>query len=186
MPLLSGYQLLEWMKSSEPLKNISFILVSIESDEASLRKAAELGADAYLVKPLLMETLVSKVREILNVAETKNFDRRKNARSKVQGTVEFKFHGKTCSGRILNIGADGLLASFAHNQDLPDIMSKVVLSVELENKPGIQEVEGHIVSIQLVDTLMGSDFIQFGIKFNLNMIYEKKKELLSYISSIKN
>jgi DNA-binding response OmpR family regulator len=186
MPFLSGYELLKWLKNSESFKNISFILLSSKSDEASLKKAAELGADAYLVKPLLMETLVNKVKEILSGTETKNFDRRKKISHKVQGTIEFKLDGKTCSGRIMNIGTEGLLASFAHNEDLPRIMSKVVVSVELENKRRIEELEGRIVRIQVVDTLMGSDFIQFGVKFSLKMNDKKKKELLSYILSIKN
>jgi CheY-like chemotaxis protein len=186
MPFLSGNELLKWLRSSESFKKTPFVLLSSKSDEASLKKAVELGADAYLVKPLLIETLVNKVKEILSGTETKNFDRRKKIRHKVQGTIEFEFDGKSCSGRILNIGNEGLLASFAHNEDLPGIMSKVVVSVEVENKRRIEELDGRIVRIQVVDTLVGSAFIQFGVKFSLQMNDEKKKELLNYILSVKN
>lgn len=69
LPFLNGDELLEWLRGHETLKNLSFIMVSADRSEDSLRKSIELGADACIVKPLLMETLVNKVKEIFNRLE---------------------------------------------------------------------------------------------------------------------
>ena len=66
MPMLDGITLLEWLRNSERLKNTPLVLTSADSDEVSLRKAAQLGADAYLLKPFKVDNLVKKVASIVN------------------------------------------------------------------------------------------------------------------------
>jgi len=66
MPLLNGDELLGWLRSHESLKSIPFIMVSGDRSEEVIRKIIALGADACLVKPLLMATLVNKVKEMCN------------------------------------------------------------------------------------------------------------------------
>lgn len=66
MPMLDGITLLEWMRNNEKLKNAPLVLTSADSDEVSLRKVAQLGADAYLLKPFTADNLVKKVSSIVN------------------------------------------------------------------------------------------------------------------------
>jgi len=66
MPMLDGITLLEWLRNNETLKKTPLVLTSADSDEASLRKAAQLRADAYLLKPFKVVNLVQKVASIVN------------------------------------------------------------------------------------------------------------------------
>jgi DNA-binding response OmpR family regulator len=66
MPMLDGITLLEWLRNNEKLKKTPLILTSADSDEVSLMKAAQLGADAYLLKPFKADNLVKKIAFIVN------------------------------------------------------------------------------------------------------------------------
>jgi len=66
MPMLDGITLLEWLRNHEKLKKTPFILMSADSDEESLKKAIQLGADAYILKPFKVDNLVKKVAAIVN------------------------------------------------------------------------------------------------------------------------
>jgi CheY-like chemotaxis protein len=51
MPRLSGLEVLEWMRENEHLAVIPTIVLSSSADPGDIRRAYELGATAYLVKP---------------------------------------------------------------------------------------------------------------------------------------
>lgn len=184
LPLLSGWELLKWLRNQEKLKNVSFIMISSERDEKSLRKAVELGADAYLVKPLLMDDLVSKVKEVTSKFDNDKFDRRKHERFKTHGTVLFTFNSHSCSGRLINISMGGLLGAVDKDAELPRILEKVQVSLELDNKKSIHGIEAEVVRIQVVDSFSGSKKIQYGVEFTKEFGPEKKRVLIDLISSI--
>jgi CheY-like chemotaxis protein len=53
MPRRSGFEVLEWVKGSHgPLKRIPIVIVSSSEDPADINRAYELGANAYMVKPV--------------------------------------------------------------------------------------------------------------------------------------
>jgi CheY-like chemotaxis protein len=53
MPRRSGFEVLEWVKdSSKPLHRIPVIIVSSSDNPADINRAYELGANAYMVKPV--------------------------------------------------------------------------------------------------------------------------------------
>lgn len=53
MPLRSGFEVLEWVKGNTgPLKRIPIVIVSSSEDPADINRAYELGANAYMVKPV--------------------------------------------------------------------------------------------------------------------------------------
>jgi len=66
MPMLDGITLLEWLRNNERLKQTPLVLTSADSDEISLRKAVQLGVDAYLLKPFKVDNLVNKIASIVN------------------------------------------------------------------------------------------------------------------------
>lgn len=53
MPRRSGFEVLEWVKdSSKPLRRIPVVIVSSSDSPADINRAYELGANAYMVKPV--------------------------------------------------------------------------------------------------------------------------------------
>jgi len=54
MPRKSGFEVLEWVKSNSkrPLRRIPIVIVSSSDNPADINKAYELGANAYMVKPV--------------------------------------------------------------------------------------------------------------------------------------
>ena len=53
MPRRSGFEVLEWVKGDgRPLRRIPVIIVSSSDDPAGINRAYELGANAYMIKPM--------------------------------------------------------------------------------------------------------------------------------------
>src|SRR5580765_4632691 len=53
MPRRSGFEVLEWVKHNHgPLKRIPIVIVSSSEAPADINRAYELGANAYMVKPV--------------------------------------------------------------------------------------------------------------------------------------
>ena len=53
MPLKTGFEVLEWVKRQEgPLRRIPIVIVSGSDNPADINRAYELGANAYMVKPM--------------------------------------------------------------------------------------------------------------------------------------
>jgi CheY-like chemotaxis protein len=53
MPGKSGFEVLEWLKQREqPLHKIPIVIVSSSDDPADINRAYDLGANAYMVKPM--------------------------------------------------------------------------------------------------------------------------------------
>jgi CheY-like chemotaxis protein len=58
---VSGFQVCEWIKAEEDLKNTFVILMSGLSDPKDFDEAKRVGANAYLVKPFRLSRLVEIV-----------------------------------------------------------------------------------------------------------------------------
>jgi len=53
MPRRSGFEVLEWVKGDgRPLRRIPIVIVSSSDNPADINRAYELGANAYMVKPV--------------------------------------------------------------------------------------------------------------------------------------
>jgi len=53
MPRRSGFEVLEWVKGNgRPLRRIPIVIVSSSDNPADINRAYELGANAYMVKPV--------------------------------------------------------------------------------------------------------------------------------------
>jgi CheY-like chemotaxis protein len=53
MPRKTGFEVLEWVKrDSKPLRRIPIVIVSSSDNPADINRAYELGANAYMVKPM--------------------------------------------------------------------------------------------------------------------------------------
>ncbi len=53
MPRKTGFEVLEWVKGdSRPLRRIPIVIVSSSDNPSDINRAYELGANAYMVKPV--------------------------------------------------------------------------------------------------------------------------------------
>jgi CheY-like chemotaxis protein len=53
MPRRSGFEVLEWVKGDgRPLRRIPIVIVSSSSEPSDINKAYEMGANAYMIKPM--------------------------------------------------------------------------------------------------------------------------------------
>jgi len=69
MPRLSGYELLEIMRSSPNYARTRVAMLTSRAGAKHERQARELGADEYLVKPCPQDILISVVRRLLTDSE---------------------------------------------------------------------------------------------------------------------
>lgn len=67
MPGINGIQACSAIKSNPGTANIPLIIISAISDEHEIKKAYKMGIDDYFIKPVDIEKLVSRIREILKV-----------------------------------------------------------------------------------------------------------------------
>jgi CheY-like chemotaxis protein len=52
MPRLTGFEVLEWIKRDGPLRRIPIVIVSSSDRPDDINRAYELGANAYMIKPM--------------------------------------------------------------------------------------------------------------------------------------
>lgn len=63
LPRISGFELIEWIRSQEkPISLIPIVVFTTSSQDSDINKAYELGANSYLVKPFSMEGLIEVVK----------------------------------------------------------------------------------------------------------------------------
>jgi signal transduction histidine kinase/class 3 adenylate cyclase len=65
MPLVSGLDMIQMLRSSEALRGTPIILLTAKVDEDTRIEGAERGADAYLSKPFNDRELLAEVRNLL-------------------------------------------------------------------------------------------------------------------------
>lgn len=66
MPELDGLRLCKKIKSSPLLNNTKIIIYSGKMYDSDRRKALELGADAFFIKPTRANMLITKIKELLH------------------------------------------------------------------------------------------------------------------------
>ncbi len=64
MPGLMGFEVLEWIRSQKETKNLPVLIFTSSLHEEDMRRAYDLGANSYLVKPVLFNDLVEIVKAI--------------------------------------------------------------------------------------------------------------------------
>ncbi len=64
MPRLSGFDVLEWLRNDERFKRLPVIVLTSSNHELDIKRAYDMGANSYLVKPVGFDALVEVVRSI--------------------------------------------------------------------------------------------------------------------------
>jgi CheY-like chemotaxis protein len=69
MPVMSGFEVLEWLKSANLPGKFKVIVLSGSNDDADRARAFSLGAAEYLVKPITADVLKAKISGELKQTE---------------------------------------------------------------------------------------------------------------------
>lgn len=64
MPRVSGFDVLAWLRSEDGLRELPVVVLTSSNHDADVKRAYELGAKSYLVKPVGFEALVELVRTL--------------------------------------------------------------------------------------------------------------------------
>jgi diguanylate cyclase (GGDEF)-like protein len=68
LPGAGGYELLEVLRKSSPLRRVPVVMLTQMGREADVVRAFELGADDYVLKPFSPIELMARIRRLLRVA----------------------------------------------------------------------------------------------------------------------
>ncbi|HYG23607.1 MAG TPA: response regulator [Verrucomicrobiae bacterium] len=64
MPRLSGFDVLAWLRNEGNIKQTPVIILTSSNHETDIKRAYELGANSYLVKPVGFDALVEVAKTI--------------------------------------------------------------------------------------------------------------------------
>lgn len=64
MPRVSGFDVLTWLQSEEGFKGVPVVVLTSSNHDADVKRAYDLGAKSYLVKPVGFEALVELVKTL--------------------------------------------------------------------------------------------------------------------------
>ena len=64
MPRVSGFDVLAWLRSDDALKQLPVVVLTSSNHDADIKRAYDLGAKSYLVKPVGFEALVELVKTL--------------------------------------------------------------------------------------------------------------------------
>ena len=73
MPEMDGFELCRELRKRPDLASIKIIICSSKSYDFDRRRAKELGADGYIVKPIRRELLLQQIDEIMSESVTVNY-----------------------------------------------------------------------------------------------------------------
>lgn len=65
MPDVDGYQICEFVKTSETYKYMKVIFLSAKSKKSDIEKGLSLGADMYILKPFSNKDLLQNITNVL-------------------------------------------------------------------------------------------------------------------------
>ena len=64
LSLINGFEVLSWMRNEKKLRRIPVIVLSSSNRPSDVKRAYDLGANSFLVKPVAFDALVNLVKGI--------------------------------------------------------------------------------------------------------------------------
>ena len=64
LPRRSGFEVLEWMRGNDQARLWPVVVLTSSNQNGDIRRAYELGANSYLVKPVASEALLDLIRTL--------------------------------------------------------------------------------------------------------------------------
>ncbi len=152
---------LKWVRShpSPSVHKIFFIIVSSKHD--NVIEAVKSGANSFIVKPFTPSSLIQKVASVLS--------RRLHKRHSAPGTVTLHFREQNITGRLINIGVGGLLASFSHGP-VPSLTEKIIADLELQERK-VSDLDCVILRLDEPKSYMSARKIAIRFNTKIQKIY---------------
>jgi two-component system chemotaxis response regulator CheY len=69
MPIMDGLKLVKRVRSDPTHKDVPIVIVTTEGSEEDKERALQLGANAYITKPIQAPQVIAKVRALLKMDE---------------------------------------------------------------------------------------------------------------------
>jgi DNA-binding response OmpR family regulator len=66
LPEIDGFEILRQLRSQSRFDQVPIIILSAKADPDNIRKGLENGADSYVTKPYIANTLIDRVRLLLS------------------------------------------------------------------------------------------------------------------------
>jgi two-component system chemotaxis response regulator CheY len=67
MPIMDGLKLVKRVRNDPTHKDTPIIIITTEGSEEDRQRAMQLGANAYITKPIQAPQVIAKVRELLKI-----------------------------------------------------------------------------------------------------------------------
>jgi two-component system chemotaxis response regulator CheY len=67
MPVLDGLKLVKKIRTDEVHKDVPIMIVTTEGSAEDRQRALQLGANAYITKPIQAPQVIAKVKELLKI-----------------------------------------------------------------------------------------------------------------------
>jgi two-component system, chemotaxis family, chemotaxis protein CheY len=71
MPIMDGLKLVKRVRTDPVHKDVPIIIITTEGAQEDKRRALELGANAYITKPIQAPQVIAKVKELLKIPDSK-------------------------------------------------------------------------------------------------------------------
>jgi two-component system chemotaxis response regulator CheY len=68
MPIMDGLKLVKRVRSDATHKDTPIIVITTEGSQEDRQRAMQLGANAYITKPIQAPQVIAKVKELLKIA----------------------------------------------------------------------------------------------------------------------
>jgi two-component system chemotaxis response regulator CheY len=68
MPIVDGLKFVKWMRSDPKHKNVPILVVTTRASEEDRQRALDLGANAFLSKPIHATDVIATVEKLLQAA----------------------------------------------------------------------------------------------------------------------
>jgi signal transduction histidine kinase/DNA-binding NarL/FixJ family response regulator len=110
MPISDGFELINRLRQSEQFKEIAVIASSASVFAADQYKSIDLGADAFLPKPVEAETLLEMLRQFLHLEWTfdgKVAENQKHQATALEESNKMIFPGNDVLQQLLELAQDG-------------------------------------------------------------------------------
>lgn len=65
MPNMNGYELLQFIKSEDRIKQIPVVMVTTETEKTNVLMAIKAGAANYVIKPFTVEIIAEKIKSVM-------------------------------------------------------------------------------------------------------------------------
>lgn len=173
---INGYEILQWVRAHSLINATPFIIISSINDKETILKAIKGGANAYVVKPFSIGSLVQKIHAVFDALEKTRLQR-----VNVSGAISLNYDTSSLKGDIIDLCIEDVFATFKRNDPLPTLYDKVLVDLKLGSTE-ITGIEGFIIKMETIDPHINAESLKTAVKFT-ELGNQNKKQLQKLIYS---